>query len=77
MAKRPVPRPYTEEELAAAERGNRQDPGPSRREMELGEVAPGVSMRPQMRPAKKFADGGMVRGCKSGQMTGKKFSGTF
>ena len=24
-----------------------------------------------------FADGGMVRGCKSGQMAGKKFSGTY
>ena len=25
----------------------------------------------------KFVGGGMVRGCKSGQMSGKKFSGTF
>jgi len=25
----------------------------------------------------KFAEGGMVRGCKAGQMSGKKFSGTF
>ena len=24
-----------------------------------------------------FAEGGMVRGCKAGQMSGKKFSGTF
>jgi hypothetical protein len=25
----------------------------------------------------KFRDGGMVRGCKSGQMSGKGFSGTY
>lgn len=25
----------------------------------------------------KFRDGGMVRGCKPGQMTGKGFSGTY
>ena len=31
----------------------------------------------QGRPAKKFADGGMVRGCKPGQSSGTKFSGTF
>ena len=27
--------------------------------------------------AKKFAEGGMVRGCKPGQSSGKKFTGTF
>ena len=31
----------------------------------------------QGRPAKKFADGGMVRGTKPGQTSGTKFSGTF
>jgi len=31
----------------------------------------------QGRPAKKFAEGGMVRGCKPGQSSGKKFTGTF
>jgi hypothetical protein len=29
------------------------------------------------RRAQKFSDGGMVRGCKSVQMTGKGFKGTF
>ena len=29
------------------------------------------------RGAKKFAEGGMVRGCKAGQMSGKKFSGSY
>jgi hypothetical protein len=28
-------------------------------------------------PAKKFKDGGMVRGAKPGQTSGTKFSGTF
>jgi len=31
----------------------------------------------QGRPAKKFKDGGMVRGTKPGQVAGTKFSGTF
>ena len=31
----------------------------------------------QGRPAKKFKDGGMVRGAKPGQTSGTKFSGTF
>jgi hypothetical protein len=31
----------------------------------------------QGRPAKKFADGGMVRGTKPSQISGTKFSGTF
>ena len=31
----------------------------------------------QGRPAKKFKDGGMVRGTKPGQTSGTKFSGTF
>lgn len=31
----------------------------------------------QQKPAKKFADGGMVRGCKTGQSSGTKFSGSF
>lgn len=31
----------------------------------------------QGRPAKKFKDGGMVRGCKPGQSSGTKFTGTF
>lgn len=26
---------------------------------------------------KNYRDGGMVRGCKPGQMSGKKFSGTY
>ena len=68
---RPMPRP------GATERGSRFDEGMTREEMERGSSAPGVSMRPVQRPAKKFADGGMVRGCKPGQMSGKKFSGTF
>lgn len=31
----------------------------------------------QGRPAKKFKDGGMVRGCKPGQSSGTRFTGTF
>jgi len=33
--------------------------------------------RASRREAKKFADGGMVRGCKPGQMSGKGFSGEY
>jgi hypothetical protein len=29
------------------------------------------------RETKNFAEGGMVRGCKPGQMSGKKYSGTY
>ena len=40
-------------------------------------LAPEKSIRPTARPSKKFASGGMVKGCKPGQESGKKFSGTF
>jgi hypothetical protein len=33
--------------------------------------------RASEREAKKFANGGMVRGCKAGQMSGKGFRGDF
>jgi hypothetical protein len=63
----------------------RQDPGMTGAEMERDFVyafdasssAPGRSPRPMMRPAKKFAEGGEVRGCKGVQMSGKGFSGSY
>jgi hypothetical protein len=55
----------------------RQDPGMTGAEMERGSSAPGRSPRPMMRPAKKFAEGGEVRGCKGVQMSGKGFSGSY
>jgi hypothetical protein len=36
-----------------------------------------ANRRADRRGAKKFADGGMVRGCKPAQMSGKGFKGTF
>lgn len=81
MAKRPTPRPADLEERAMAaresERIARRDEGPSRDVMERGELAPGRSMRPMARPKRNFAEGGMVRGCKPAQMSGKGFSGSF
>jgi hypothetical protein len=62
---------------AVTERGSRHDEGTTVAEQVPGSQAPGVSMRPVQRPAKKFADGGMVRGCKPGQMSGKGFRGTY
>ena len=57
------------------------------------ELAPKKSLRPKKRPEpidvtpdaeegdqmlkRKFRDGGMVRGCKADQVSGKGFSGTY
>ncbi len=73
----------------AAERRERE----RKKDMKAGSVAPEKSLRPKMRPepvdvspnaeakdqehVKKFRDGGSVRGCKAGQMSGKNFSGTY
>ena len=60
-------------------------------EAKMDEKAKKKNVRPKARPVdvspnaeaadqehvKKFRDGGSVRGCKPGQMTGKKFSGTY
>lgn len=62
-------------------------------DVKAGSTAPTKSLRPKARPktvdvspsaeakdqehVKKFRDGGTVRGCKPGQMSGKKFSGTY
>lgn len=74
------------------EMGNRQDPGMIRRDEERGFAKGGkVDGFPDLnkdgkvtkadvlkgRGVEGFAEGGMVRGCKAAQMTGKKFSGTF
>ena len=72
MAKRPTPNPR-----AVDAPGARTDEGMTEIEMIRGSQAPSTSMRPMRRPTQKFAEGGMVRGCKPGQMSGKKFSGTF
>ena len=71
MAKRPTPRPVM------TERGSRYDEGMTREQMERGSSAPGRSPRPMMRPAKKFAEGGEVRGCSGSQMSGKGFRGNY
>ena len=71
MAKRPTPRPVM------TERGSRHDPGMTAADEERGTRAPGRSMRPTARPKNKFAEGGMVRGCKPAQTSGKGFSGSF
>lgn len=66
--RRPEPRPRDKaadfEEGRAVERGNRQ----SRLEAEA------LEERDERRG---YAKGGMVRGCKSSQMSGKGFSGTY
>jgi hypothetical protein len=72
MARRPTTNPR-----AVDAPGTNLDPGPSRTDMENPGQAPGRSMRPVQRPAKKFAEGGMVRGCSSQQMSGKGFSGSY
>lgn len=62
-------------------------------DVKAGSTAPTKSLRPKKRPdvvdvspdaeradqehVKTYRDGGMVRGCKAGQMSGKKFSGTY
>ena len=71
---RPMPNPRRSVEAP----GSGLDQGPSRAEMERGpSSAPGRSPRPMTRPAKKFAEGGEVRGCKGVQMSGKGFSGSY
>jgi hypothetical protein len=71
---RPMPNPRRSVEAP----GSGLDQGPSRAEMERGpSSAPGRSPRPMMRPAKKFAEGGEVRGCSGSQMSGKGFSGSY
>lgn len=61
----PQPRPREVEDRAAAiraaERGNRAAQRYAEDEMDV----------------KEFAKGGMVRGCKSSQMSGKGYRGTF
>jgi hypothetical protein len=61
----PQPRPREVEERAAAiraaERGNRAAQRYAEDEMDV----------------KNFAEGGMVRGCKSSQVSGKGYRGTF
>lgn len=52
---------YTREEAGAIERGNRAARRRAEQDVELME----------------FKDGGMVRGCKAVQTTGKGFKGTF
>lgn len=64
-----------------------------KKDMKAGSMAPEKSLRPKMRPKtvdvspnaeaddQEFIDGmrdgGMVRGCKGPQVSGKKFSGTY
>ena len=82
--RRPMPRPADLADRMEEQRMrdrmdmlDRQDPGMTREEMERGSSAPGRSMRPKRRPTQKFAEGGMVRGCKGVQMSGKGFSGNY
>ena len=67
---RPTPRPVRGE----MESSPRPTPRPYTME-ERGAAERGD--RAAEREAQKFADGGMVRGCKAAQMTGKKFSGNY
>jgi hypothetical protein len=54
-----------------------QTSGPNESPRTMGERMRDAGGGHQGRPAKKFADGGMVRGTKPGQTSGTKFSGTF
>ncbi len=72
MARRPTTNPR-----AVDAPGTNFDEGETEVEMTRGSRAPSISLRPVQRPAKKFADGGMVRGFKPGQMSGKGFRGSF
>ena len=72
MARRP-----TTNSRAVDAPGTNFDEGETEVEMTRGSRAPSISLRPVQRPAKKFADGGMVRGCGSQQMSGKGFRGTY
>jgi hypothetical protein len=71
MPRRPVPNPR-----AVDAPGTLGDRDMTRTEMETPSQAPSISMRPVQRPAKKFAEGGMVTGSRA-QISGTKFSGTF
>lgn len=82
---RPARKPTTDQqELIDYVEGLKTGPRP----MEINERTPigkprtmGERMRDagarEQRPAKKFAEGGMVRGCKPSQSSGTKFTGTF
>jgi hypothetical protein len=53
-------------------RGAAEKKRPKPRPLRTSEQTEGKAAQSQ-----RFADGGMVRGCKPGQMSGKGFSGTY
>jgi hypothetical protein len=78
---RPMPRPSRGMESSPRPM-TRPDDLAERAERRKAEDAAGAALRASRREAadmdmQNFVEGGMVRGCKPGQMSGKKFSGTF
>ena len=69
---RPVPRPRDKAADFEADRAAGRAVRSGNREARL--EAEALQERDEMRG---YAEGGMVRGCKAGQMSGKGFSGTY
>ena len=81
VSERPMPRPSRGMESSPRPM-TRPDDLAERAERRKAEDAAGAALRASRREAadmdmQNFVEGGMVRGCKPGQMSGKKFSGTF
>jgi len=77
---RPMMRPEPEENTSRALTGEMvrpmMRPRDKAEEFEAGRAIERGN-RASMREAQEFAEGGMVRGVKGAQVSGKKFSGTF
>ena len=58
-------------------KATKQDLKAARQDRMSKSSAPSKSPRPMSRSSARFEDGGMVRGCKGVQMSGKSFKGDF
>lgn len=73
---RPMPRP-SEERMESLRERRRDAEEMDRLEGLITGGTDYESQKEDLKAAKKFRDGGMVRGCKGVQMSGKSFKGTF
>jgi len=73
---RPMPRP-TEKRMGELRERSKEAAEIERLEGLIGGGTDYESQKIDLEAAKKFRDGGMVRGCKGVQMSGKSFKGTF
>jgi hypothetical protein len=73
----PVPMEPDEETMIKIEEERKKGSYTTANEIEGKMAGDRVNRRGDDRSVKTFRDGGMVRGCKSVQMSGKGFKGTF